>query len=92
VILYTALIVFITLGTFPISVSAFASNDQEVNQDISVKIQKTTEQTKVIHEQDILVLHLTDNASGADALSQITEHFRARGYKLTKLSEYVPER
>ena len=40
----------------------------------------------------ILVLHLTDNASGADALSQIIEHFRARGYKLTKLSEYVPER
>ena len=54
VILYTILIVFITLGTFPISVSAFASNDEEVDQDISVNIQKTTEQAKVIHEQDIL--------------------------------------
>jgi len=39
---------------------------------------------------EIVVLHLTDNSSSAEALPAIIEKLRAMGYKLDKLSNYLP--
>ncbi len=37
----------------------------------------------------LIVMHLTDNSSGAQALPSIIEKLRAKGYKLAKLSDYL---
>lgn len=37
----------------------------------------------------LIVMHLTDNSSGVDALPSIIEKLRAKGYKLAKLSDYL---
>lgn len=37
----------------------------------------------------LVVMHLTDNSSGAEALPRIIEKLRAKGYKLAKLSDYL---
>lgn len=40
---------------------------------------------------EMVVLHLTDNSSSAEALSTIIEKLTAMGYKLDKLSNYLPK-
>lgn len=40
---------------------------------------------------EIVVLHLTDNSSSAEALPTIIEKLTAMGYKLDKLSNYLPK-
>jgi peptidoglycan/xylan/chitin deacetylase (PgdA/CDA1 family) len=40
---------------------------------------------------EMVVLHLTDNSSSADALPTIIEKLTAMGYKLDKLSNYLPK-
>ncbi len=37
----------------------------------------------------LVVMHLTDNSSGVEALPRIIEKLRAKGYKLAKLSDYL---
>lgn len=37
----------------------------------------------------LIIMHLTDNASGVEALPQVIEHLRARGYSFAKLSDYL---
>ncbi|MHC1773030.1 MAG: polysaccharide deacetylase family protein [Flexilinea sp.] len=37
----------------------------------------------------IIIMHLTDNASGVEALPMVIEHLRARGYSFAKLSDYL---
>ncbi len=37
----------------------------------------------------LVIMHLTDNASGVEALPQVIEHLRARGYSFAKLSDYL---
>jgi peptidoglycan/xylan/chitin deacetylase (PgdA/CDA1 family) len=37
----------------------------------------------------LIVMHLTDNSSGAEALPKIIEKLRAKGYKIAKLSDYL---
>jgi len=37
----------------------------------------------------LIVMHLTDNSSGADALPLIIERLRAKGYRFAKLSDYL---
>lgn len=40
---------------------------------------------------ELVVLHLTDNSSSAEALPTIIEKLTAMGYKLDKLSNYLPK-
>ena len=47
--------------------------------------------TKNAGRGEMVVLHLTDNSSSADALPTIIEKLTAMGYKLDKLSNYLPK-
>lgn len=85
----TAINAILATGYTSIVQGAIRPPDYECSKDCVIRTIYKDEKN-YYRNGEVLILHILDNATGGAALPQIIEHYRARGYKLSKVSDFIP--